>query len=235
MKRKILLATPVYNEESVLEPSIRELYGYMAGNIRDDWEIVIIDNASTDSTGRIADELAERLPHIKAVHLTYKGRGNALKETWSKMTADIYAYCDIDLSTDPNGLKELFQAVSDGYDIAVGTRYIQGSTRRRTLKRLVLSKAYIFLIKIFFKTNISDFQCGFKAVGRRIVEKLIPKVESKGWFFDTELLLRAEKDGGYRIREIPVTWHENPKTKVKIGNTVYEFVTSLIELKGKMG
>jgi len=231
--KTISLVIPVYNEEDVLENSVNKLYKYMDKNIEGDWKIIIANNASTDKTKEIADNLSKKLPNVKAMHLSFKGRGNALKHAWSRHKADINAYCDVDLATDLNHLKELFDAVKQGNNIVIGNRYLDTSESNRTANRFVLSKGYIYLIKLFFKTNITDFQCGFKAIDSRIVDEIVPKIQNKEWFFDTELLILAESLG-YKIKEIPVRWNENEETKVKIFKTVYSYVKNLIKLKRRL-
>jgi len=229
--KKIILTVPVYNEEKVLETAIIRLHNYMRENIKNKWEILIANNASTDKTKEIADNLTKKLSNVKVFHLTSKGRGNALKHAWMNSEADVYAYCDVDLATDIIHLKKLFNSVLEGNDIVTGSRYIKTSDTRRTLKRLVLSKGYIYLIKLFFKTKIIDFQCGFKAVNKKFVKEILPKVENKEWFFDTESLLLAENTPGFKIEEIPITWYERKDSKVRIIKIVYQYITNIIELK----
>jgi len=232
--KKISLVIPVYNEERVLEDSVERLYKYMLGNIKYDSTIIIANNASTDDTKEIIDKLSQRFPNVKGFHLEFKGRGNALKYAWTHYKADAYAYCDVDLATDISHLKELFDAVLEGNNVVTGSRYLETSDSNRTIKRLVLSKGYIYLIKLFFKTNLNDFQCGFKAVDDKIVQEVLPNVKNKKWFFDTELLILAEQSGKYKIKQIPVAWKEGKETKVKIFKTVYSYVKNLMKLKRRL-
>jgi glycosyltransferase involved in cell wall biosynthesis len=232
-KRKIVLVIPVYNEQDVLEDSIRKLHHYMSKNIKDDWTVVIANNASTDNTQNTIDHLVKNFHNVQSVHLNIKGRGIALKKVLGSYDADVCAYCDVDLATDIIHLKQLFYEILDGKNnIVIGSRYLRSSRIRRTLKRFILSKGYNYLIRLFFKTKIKDFQCGFKAVDNRIVKELLPKVKDKRWFFDTELLIRAEQSKKYKIKEIPVRWHENNiKTNVHIFNTISTYIVNLIKLR----
>ncbi len=231
MKKKIILTIPVYNEEKVLEKAVHRLHNYMSENIDNNWGILIANNASTDKTKEIADNLTKTLPNVKALHLKFKGRGNALKNAWLSNKADVYAYCDVDLATDIIHLKKLFDTVLEGNDIVTGSRYIQSSNTKRTLKRLILSKGYIYLIKLFFKTKIKDFQCGFKAVNYRFVQNILPKVKNKEWFFDTESLLLTELSKGYKVKEIPIVWYEGKDSKVRILKIIYQYITNIIKLR----
>jgi glycosyltransferase involved in cell wall biosynthesis len=230
----VILVIPVYNEEKVLEQSIFKLYKYMSTNIKQPWTIVIANNASIDNTKKIANRLSKKNKFVEVVHLKFKGRGNALKYTWSHYKADVYAYCDVDLATDILHLKELFDSILEGNNVVAGSRYQKTANSKRTISRFILSKGYIYLIKLFFKTNLTDFQCGFKAVDNKIVKEIIPKIRNREWFFDTELLLRAEQAKKYKIREMPVAWKESKDTKVRILKTVYDYIKNLMRLKIKL-
>jgi len=229
--KKILLVVPVYNEEKIVEDSIKKLYDYMTFNIKEDWSVVIADNASTDQTKDISKKLSQKYKKIKYIHLGYKGRGNALKYVWGHFNADVYAYCDVDLSTDINCLTVLFNEILKGHDIVSGSRYLKDSKTKRTFKRMVLSKGYNHLIKIFFKTKLTDFQCGFKAIDKKIAHEVLPITENKEWFFDTELLLLSEQSKKYKIKEIPVKWKEGKDSKVKIFNTIYSYIDQILKLR----
>ncbi|MBC8146809.1 MAG: glycosyltransferase [Bacteroidetes bacterium] len=231
MNTKIILTVPVYNEEKILESSINTLHTYLSKNISFDWNIIIADNASTDNTKTIAERLSNKNDFVKSVHLKYKGRGNALKYVWTKFDADIYAYCDVDLATNISHLKTLFDNVVKGDNIVIASRYLKKSNSNRTIKRFALSKGYIYLIKLFFKTNITDFQCGFKAIDKKVVQEILPKIKDKEWFFDTELLILAEQSNKYKIKEIPVEWHEKEDSKVRILKTVWNYIVKLIKLR----
>ena len=234
MKKKIILVIPVYNEEKILENSIKKLYFYMNKNIKEKWKIIIANNASIDKTKEIANKLSQKLHFVEAIHLKKKGRGNALKYVWSHYKADVYSYCDVDLATPIFHLKELFKNILNGNNIVIGSRYLNNSNSKRTIKRLILSKGYIYLIKLFFKTRLSDFQCGFKAIDKKVVNKILPEINNKEWFFDTELLILAEQSHRYKIKEIPINWTENKDTKVKILKTVFNYINNLIKIKNRI-
>ena len=214
------IVIPVYNEEKELAQSIRTLAEYLRVNLTDfTWHITIADNASKDKTLAIAKNLSQKFPEVSYIHLDQKGRGRAVKFAWQHDTADIVAYMDVDLSTDLKHLPLLVRSLTRGYDIAIGTRNVNGSrVYGRSALRTITSKVYILLIKLFFWVHFSDAQCGFKAVTRRVVNDIIPKIKDNAWFFDTELLVVAEKTG-YRIYEEPVTWIDNPGSTVRVMKT----------------
>ena len=230
--KKIILVVPVYNEQAVLEKSIRKLHNYLSKNIKQEWIIIIANNASTDDTKRIADMLAKGLKRVKAVHLKFKGRGNALRYVWSNYKADIYAYCDVDLATNINHIKELLDNAQIN-NIVTGSRYLKTAKSKRSFKRLFLSKSYNLLVRLFFKTKINDFQCGFKAIDKKTSKYILPKTKNKGWFFDTELLLIAEKNK-YKVKEIPVEWKESKDTKIEMFRIIFNYIKNLVRLKNKL-
>jgi glycosyltransferase involved in cell wall biosynthesis len=228
---KIVWVVPVYNEEAVLWASITTLQHYFSKHIKGDWLIVIANNASTDTTLKIAKQLSKKLPGVRYEHMDFKGRGNALKYVWRKYNAAVYGYCDVDLATDISDIKTLIDSIKDGADIAIGNRYITGSGTKRTFKRLIFSKIYIWMVRVFFKTAISDFQCGFKAVSGKVQKTLLPNVLDKGWFFDTELLLKAEQEKQFKISQIPVRWRENDESKVRLIHTSIIYIKKLLLLR----
>ncbi len=236
---KILLVIPVYNEEKILKSSVDKLV-YFFKNYNDyDLKIVIANNGSDDDTLKIARMLSREYGEVEVFDIKEKGRGNALKRVWMDRKFDdyrVYSYCDCDLATDVNGFPLMFEDILKGNNLVVGSRYIKGADIQRTIKRYILSKIYIFLVKLFFRTKIKDFQCGFKAVDKKIVKFILPKIKNKNWFFDSELLLIAEKNK-YKIKEIPVKWKEKrvKDSRVKLINTGINYINELIRLKKRIG
>jgi putative flippase GtrA/glycosyltransferase involved in cell wall biosynthesis len=210
------IVVPVYNEQETLEASITALHGFLTGSMRETWRITIADNASTDSTPDLADRLASRLPGVAILHLAEKGRGRALKKAWSASTARVLVYVDEDLSTDLSALGPLVAPLLSGHsDLAIGTRLDHSSRVARGGKREFISRSYNFLLRRTMGVTFSDAQCGFKAIRREVAERLLPLVEDTGWFFDTELLILAERSG-LRIHEVPVDWIDDPRSSVDI-------------------
>ncbi|MBI5613853.1 glycosyltransferase family 2 protein [Candidatus Gottesmanbacteria bacterium] len=218
--RSLNVVLPVYNEESELEDSVSRLKAYLKTLPKKYlWKITIVDNASDDDTMNIALGIAKKDKRIIALHLDQKGRGRAVKHAWTTSSDEILAYMDIDLSTDLTHFEALLHSLEHGYDIAIGSRNLSNSrVSKRHWLRTITSKGYIFLIKMFFFVHFSDAQCGFKVVSRKVVTSLLPLVSDNEWFFDTELLILAEKLG-YKIYEEPVTWVDNPGSTVRVMKT----------------
>ena len=224
---------PCLNEERALPPSVRRLHDWMTQELAGyRWNIVIADNGSSDGTQAAAVALAAQFAAVRYVRMEQRGRGRALRCVWTESDADIMAYMDVDLSTDLAHLKPLVDAVAGtDCDIAIGSRLRPDSVVvGRTLKREITSQGYSLLFRIMFLTPFRDAQCGFKAVSRRVAADLAPLVQDNGWFFDSELLILAQKCG-YSIRELPVRWTDDPDSRVRIIRTAWEDLKGLLRLK----
>lgn len=229
---------PVLNEEQHLPPNIETLNEFLSRHLGHyTWRIIIADNGSTDSTLDIARRLSEENPRVGYIHLEQRGRGRALRRAWMDSNADIVSYMDMDLSTDLSALPVLVESIQgEGYDLAIGSRLKKGAqVMGRPLRREVISRAYSLLFRaMFFRTmflvGFRDAQCGFKALSRRVVSEVVPLVRDTGWFFDTELLVLAAKNG-YRIKEVPVKWTDDPDSRVKVIPTAYEDIKGLLRLR----
>ena len=227
------IVIPVYNEEHVLTDSVATLRKFLAEGFAHQYRIVVADNASTDGTLAVAQRLAEEHADVACLHVPQKGRGRALRAAWLDSPADIVCYMDVDLSTDLEAFPPLIESIaSEGYDVATGSRLAREADIRRSLRREAISRGYNVMIKGLFFTRFSDAQCGFKAASRRAVQDLVPLIENNEWFFDTELLILAEK-AGYRLKEVPVRWLEDPDSRVNVPRTVWEDVRGLLRLRWK--
>jgi putative flippase GtrA len=217
---------PVYNEQNDLEPCVRQLHAHLAGTFPYPFRITIADNASTDDTLALAETLQAALAEVRAVHLRQKGRGRALRAVWLASDAPVLAYMDVDLSTDLTALLPLVAPLLSGHsDLAIGTRLARTARVVRAPKREFISRSYNVLLHGTLHTRFSDAQCGFKAIRREVAQQLLPLVEDSGWFFDTELLVLAER-AGLRIAEVPVDWVDDPDSRVDI------VATALADLRG---
>lgn len=220
------IVVPVYNEEDDIETAVERLREHLATNVPYPARVTVADNASTDSTLAIAMNLAERHDDVRVVHLPQKGRGGALSQVWRASDAEIVAYCDVDLSTDLNALMPLIAPLISGHsDIAIGTRLAHSSRVVRGPKREFVSRSYNLLLRTAMHAHFSDAQCGFKAMRTDVARSLLPYVQDTGWFFDTELLVLAERVG-LRIAEVPVDWTDDPDSSVDI------VATALADLRG---
>ncbi|MFF0234041.1 glycosyltransferase [Micromonospora sp. NPDC005254] len=217
---------PVYNEETDLGPCVRRLHAHLSEHFPYPFQITVADNASVDGTLAVAQALAAELPGVGVRHLDAKGRGRALSAAWSASSAPVLAYMDVDLSTDLAALLPLVAPLISGHsDLAIGTRLARTSRVVRGAKREVISRAYNLLLRGALAARFSDAQCGFKAIRADVAAGLLPHVRDTGWFFDTELLVLAQR-AGLRIHEVPVDWVDDPDSRVDI------VATALADLRG---
>lgn len=230
--KKVAIVVPVYNEEADLPRNIPVLQRFLRQNLkRYDWKIIIADNGpSKDKTGEVSKKLAKEYPGVVYNLIPRPGRGNALREVWLKSDADILTYMDVDLSSELKYFPRLVKALDNGADVAIGSRLARGArVYGRTFTREIMSRGYNILIKIFFWTSFHDAQCGFKGITKEAAEKLLPHVEDKGWFFDSELLILAEKSG-YKVAEVPIVWRDDPRSTVKVAKTAWGDIKGLIRM-----
>src|SRR5581483_9071512 len=198
---------------------VRRLHAFLASDVPYRSRITIADNASTDETLSVAHQLADELPDVAVIHLDAKGRGGALRTAWSASDAAVVAYMDVDLSTDLSGLMPLVAPLISGHsDVAIGSRLAASARVVRGPKREFVSRSYNLMLKGFLGARFSDAQCGFKAMRADVARQLLPLVSDTGWFFDTELLVIAER-AGLRIHEVPVDWVDDPDSRVDIVRT----------------
>jgi len=220
------IVVPVRNEERDLASSVRRLIGYLREGFPFTARVTIADNGSTDGTWAIAGRLAREYDEVRAVRMAEPGRGRALRAIWSQSDAEVLAYMDVDLSTDLNALLPLVAPLLSGHsDLAIGTRLARGSRVIRGPKRQLISRCYNMLLHACMGARFSDAQCGFKAIRREQARALLPLTQDTGWFFDTELLVLAER-AGLRIHEIPVDWIDDLDSRVDI------VATALADLRG---
>ena len=220
------IVVPVRNEEHDLAPSVRRLVSYLREGFPFTARVTIADNGSTDGTWAIADRLARDFDEVRAVRMEQPGRGRALRAVWSQSDAEVLAYMDVDLSTDLNALLPLVAPLLSGHsDVAIGSRLARGSRVIRGPKRELISRCYNMLLHACMGVRFSDAQCGFKAIRREQARALLPLTQDTGWFFDTELLVLAER-AGLRIHEIPVDWIDDLDSRVDV------VATALADLRG---
>jgi putative flippase GtrA len=225
------VVVPVHNEEIDLAGCVRRLHRTLSESLPYSFRITVADNASSDATLRIANELSAEFSDVAVVHLDRKGRGRALNQVWSASPAEVLAYMDVDLSTDLAAVLPLVAPLISGHsDLAIGTRLHPGAQVTRGAKRELISRSYNLLLRRTLAVGFSDAQCGFKAIRRDVAARLLPHVEDTGWFFDTELLVLAERAGA-RIHEVPVDWVDDPDSRVDILATAWADLKGIVRVR----
>ncbi|WP_285242268.1 bifunctional glycosyltransferase family 2/GtrA family protein [Pseudarthrobacter sp. fls2-241-R2A-127] len=221
---------PVFNEERDLEECLRRLHAHLLETFPHTFRITVADNASTDGTLKIAERLAREFTELAVVHLDEKGRGNALRKVWLASPSPVLAYMDVDLSTDLAALAPLLAPLISGHsDLAIGTRLTRNSRVVRGPKREFISRGYNLMLHSFMGARFSDAQCGFKAIRADVAQQILPYTVDNSWFFDTELLVVAERCG-LRVHEVPVDWIDDPDSSVDVLRTALADVRGMARL-----
>ena len=198
---------------------------------------MMVDNNSSDQTSSIGQRLAADFPQLQYLFIPRRGKGAAIRAAWQKFNADIYCFMDVDLATDLSALPALIQGINEGNDLVIGSRFHSDALVKRALGRRLISYSHHLLIKFFLGSKISDTPCGFKAINHRVKNQLLPLVENQNWFFDSELVLLAEKKG-YRFKEIPVCWQDfregQDKSRVKVISLGLNYWREIIKIKPRL-
>jgi glycosyltransferase involved in cell wall biosynthesis len=226
----VSIILPVYNDCINLQHNFRGIYNQ--AQRLGSFEIIIAEDGSTDCTKHIVEKLG-RLKGVRTITATSrKGRGAALKDAIKIANGDIIGYLDIDLSTPASYIGDAVKLVSKGHKFVIGSRYSKGANARRSFSRLISSRVYNALIYIAFGSRVRDHQCGFKFWDGKFIKGIISKVVDNHWFFDTELIIRAQVVGIHPY-ELPVKWKESNRTTVRLSDVLY-FLEAIIKLKCNM-
>ncbi len=229
----ISIVLPVYNEELILKKNVLKVFDYCQKNLTTEWQLIISDNRSSDKTAEISQELIQQHSQIKYYYTNNQGKGYGVIEAWQKYPADIYVYMDVDLATDLSALPKLIQQIKDGFAISLGSRFISGAKVERSFKRKIFSLGLRTLLKLIFNLPVQDTPCGFKAISQKTLKDIVPYIQNKTWFFDTEMLILAQRHG-FTMKEIPVIWHESinqvRKSKVNIIYVVKDYLKNIYSI-----
>lgn len=229
---EVSVVFPAHNEAGKLEEAVRQTKQAMTA-ITPSYELLIAEDGSTDGCAELARAIAANDPVVRHIHSDARlGRGKALNRAFKVARGEVIMFMDVDLSTDLAYLKPLISAIRDEhYEIAIGSRLLRESETKRSLKRSTLSTVYNFLVRLILSSKLRDHQCGFKAFRRTSLLNILDEIEDEHWFWDTELLVRAQRKG-YRVKELPVHWEDKgaANTKVKAVSDSTALFSSIIRL-----
>ena len=215
---EVSVVLPAYNEEATIEETVETTLSTLASFLPSgSFEVIVAEDGCSDRTPEIADRLAREDPRVRHFHSDERlGRGGALERAFEAAKGDVLVYFDTDLATDMRHLETLVERIRSGEaDVATGSRWLPGNVAERPAKRGVPSRAYNGLVRTFLGSDLRDHQCGFKAFSREAFEALREDVEDEHWFWDTEMLVRAQRKG-YEVAEFPVDWTPKGDTKVDL-------------------
>jgi glycosyltransferase involved in cell wall biosynthesis len=231
---QVSLVLPAYNEMNYLQPAVEKTQQALSAFL-ESYEIVVAEDGSTDGTAEKAAELSQKTPLVRHIHRDKRlGRGTALNNAFKQCSGEVLVYMDLDLATDLKFLKPLVEAITvEGYDFSTGSRMLPQSKAERTFRRTLSSKSYNFLVRRLLGSKLKDHQCGFKAFKRQPLMELIDRVEATHWFWDTELLVRANRSG-FKIKEIAVEWKSGRGTKVNLFKDSWNMFRQIMQLWWKL-
>ena len=200
---KITVCIPTYNEAQIIEQTLKTIANFCRQESQHEWRILVADNGSTDETIKCAN----RVLKVTVLQVNTRGKGAAIVEAAKQCRDDIFCFIDADLSASPSSLIELIEVVKQGTDIAIGSRLLNTANLQRSFLRTFSSRLFNLFRRFILGVNVVDTQCGLKVLNRR-GQAVLATCEERGWFFDIELLAKAEQ-AGLSVKEISVPWQEN--------------------------
>ena len=219
---------PVYNDCPALREAIPKSIEILSG-ITNRFELIVAEDGSTDGSTALVEEFSQRDARVHLLHSDARqGRGKALNRAFGTARGSIVCYYDVDLATDLQHLSQLIGAIREGADISTGSRLLPDSDIRRTGGREIASRSYNFLVRLILGSRVFDHQCGFKAFNKSRILPVLPRIRSEHWFWDTEILVRAQRQG-YTVTEFAVRWRAGKGTTVK-AKDIFSMGTAILRL-----
>jgi glycosyltransferase AglD len=231
---EVSVVFPAFNEVDYLDSAVEKTTQAL-NEFTNSYEIIIAEDGSSDGTAERSEELAQKYPYVRHIHRDKRlGRGTALKNAFKQSYGKVIVYMDLDLATNLRTLKPLVEAITvEGYDFSTGSRMLPQSKVERSLRRSISSKTYNFLVRRMLGSKLKDHQCGFKAFKRDPVLQLLEEVDATHWFWDTEILVRAQRHG-FKVKEIPVEWQSGKGTKVNLLKDSWNMFRQVMKLWWKL-
>ncbi len=231
-KKFLSIIIPLYNEEEKLF-NLMTIYQYLS-NQKFDWEIILVNDGSLDGTQKRVKKMLKSYAFKNTELITYpqnKGKGFAIKTGMLKARGEYRLFTDIDLSTPIKEFNKFFPFLRR-FDVIIGSRKIKGSklSKRQPYPREILGKGFTFLSQKFLDLNINDFTCGFKCFSKKAAREIFKRQKINGWGFDSEILFIAKKLG-FKIKEVPITWTDDPGSRVKFPHAIISSLKDLYKIR----
>jgi dolichyl-phosphate beta-glucosyltransferase len=225
------VVVPAYNEEGRLSKSLPAIMDYLSRQSYA-WEVLIIDDGSSDRTGEIAARIGENKPVRVLQNNPNRGKGYSIRYGMLEARGKYRLFSDADLSTPIEELDHFWKPVAEGYDVVIGSRAVSGSRLevRQARYREWMGRAFNLLVRMMLVPGIHDTQCGFKLFSEKAATEIFPRQTLQGFAFDVELLILARKHG-YKVKEFPVRWINSPATTVSAWRDSSRMFVDLVRLK----
>ena len=225
---------PAYNEETRLSETLLEIDKYLKRQTYD-YEILVVSDGSSDKTVEVAESLTLKIKNLTVTgYKKNQGKGCAVRFGMLEAKGRYRLFTDADNSTNIDQIEKMWPWFKEGFDIIIGSREVKKGAvldpPQSFFRKTILGEGFRLLSQIICGTGgISDTQCGFKCFTEKAAKSIFPKCKIKGFTFDQEVLARG-RSLGYKIKEIPVYWKNNPHSKVKFKN-ILEMAIDLIKIR----
>ena len=209
------IVIPAYNEGPRLAPTLEKVLGYIAQQ-QYDAEVIVVNDGSRDNTAEIVRGFAEKNPALRLVENPgNRGKGYSVRNGMLNARGRVVLFSDADLSSPIEEFPKLLQALDQGADIAIGSRWLRAETQtqRQPLHRQIFGRIFNLLLRITLGLQFKDTQCGFKAFKQPAARAIFPLQKIERWGFDPEILFLARKLG-YKVKEVPVAWGHSGETRI---------------------
>lgn len=228
-KPYLSIIIPLYNEEKRIKKLIK-IYNFLK-SIKISYELILINDGSKDKTLAFLKKLPPECKYKLISYEINQGKGYAIKKGMLAANGKHRLFTDIDLSTPIEEINNFLPYLKK-FDIIIGSRKTKGSKleKRQPFIRESLGKIFTFISQIFLKLDISDFTCGFKCFSQKAAIEIFSRQIIRRWGFDSEVLFLAKKFN-YKIKEVPVTWIDDPKSKVKFPQAIISSLTDLVWIR----
>jgi glycosyltransferase involved in cell wall biosynthesis len=217
-EKEISIVLPAYNEALRIQRCVEEVERAVS-SLSHSYEIIVVEDGSTDGTDRIVAGLSKTNPHLSFLHSPVRlGKGKAIKNALCSARGDVVVFMDVDLAASLKSLPRIVQLAKEHRGLVIGSRHVEDSRVRRPFTRTLFSLIYNLFVRALFFDGVRDHQCGFKAMSPEVAEVVRDNVKSDGLFFDTEMILWCKKLG-FPVVEVGVEWSETRKkseSKVKL-------------------
>ncbi len=217
MSTTFSIIIPAYNEGRRLRASLENLLLYVSAQ-RWQAEVLVVNDGSTDDTAALAQEFARGNSVVRLIENPgNRGKGFSVRHGMLQANGEVLLFSDADFSSPLEEAPRLFQAIQDGADVAIGSRWLRSETQtlRQPLFRQLSGRIFNLLLRVILGLNYKDTQCGFKAFSRRAARLIFPLQRIERWGFDPEILFLARRLG-LKVEEVPVRWAHDHGSRLRV-------------------